>query len=451
MMPQLLSILHTIVVMGIVLGFMILIHEFGHFAVAKYFGVRVEVFSIGFGKRLLGFKKGDTDYRISAIPLGGYVKMSGENPMDDRTGDPGEFLSHPRWQRFIVALAGPAMNVLLAFSLWTGVFMVHYEYRSVIDGPAFVGFVVPGTPAANAGIQPGDQIVRVDDIENPNWEQVGYKEALSPNQPLKFEILRKGVISTFTLVPQPVGRNEAGDVGMVPKEPAFIATFIEPGMPAEKAGLKVGDQILTVNGQEIPATEAMVDMMTHTKDQPLDIVALRNGQKLTFKVQPTLSAGHPPGEVRYRIGLASVPTKVVQLSFPEAVRKSVGECVKNSSLILELLRKMVEHKVSIRQVDGPIGIGSAVGSAAREEGWTPLLFVSAIISLNLGVMNLLPIPILDGGVILLLFIESLMRKEISLPIKERIYQAAFVFLVLFAVTVIYNDLVKTLPGLTRMP
>jgi regulator of sigma E protease len=437
--------------MGIVLGFMILIHEFGHYAAAKYFGVRVEVFSIGFGKRLFGFRKGDTDYRISALPLGGYVKMSGENPLDDRTGDPGEFLSHPRWQRFIVALAGPAMNILLAFGLWTGIFMVYYEYPAVMDGPAFVGWIVPNTPAASAGIQPGDQIVGVDGIQDPTWEQVGFKEALSPNQPLKFRILHNGVISDVTLVPQPIGRNQAGDVGLVPKEPTFTATMIEPGMPAEKAGLKVGDQILTVNGQEIPATDALVDMLSHTKDQPLEIVALRKGQRLTFQVRPTLSAGRPAGEMRYRIGLASMPTKVMRLPFADAVRKSVGECVKNSSLILELVRKMVARKVSIRQVDGPIGIGTAVGSAAREEGWTPLLFVSAIISLNLGVINLLPIPIMDGGVILLLFIESLMQREISLSIKERIYQAAFVFLVLFAVTVIYNDIVKTLPGLTRMP
>src|ERR1700690_1216418 len=302
--------------------------------------------------------------------------------------------------------------------------MVHYEYSAVIDGPAFIGWVSPGTPAANAGIQPGDQIVRIDDIENPNWEQVGYKEALSPNQPLKLEILRKGVISDITLVPQPMGRNQAGDVGFVPKEPAFIATMIEPDMPAEEAGLK---------------------------DQPLDIVVLRKGQNLNFTVRPKLSPGNPPGEMRYRIGLASNPTKVVKLPFPQAVRKAAGECVKNSSLIIELLRKMIAGKISIRQVDGPIGIGSAVGSAAREEGWTPLLFVSAIISLNLGVMNLLPIPILDGGVILLLIIESLMQKDISLAIKERIYQAAFVFLVLFAVTVIYNDIMKTLPGLTHLP
>jgi regulator of sigma E protease len=450
-MSQLLSILHTIGVMGIVLGIMILLHEFGHYAAAKYFGVRVEQFAIGFGKRLFGFRRGETDYRINILPLGGYVKMSGENPMDERTDDPGEFLNHPRWQRFVIAIAGPVMNVLLAFALWTGVFMVHYEYSAVIDGPAFVGWVSPGTPAASAGIQPGDQIVRVDDVENPNWEQVFYKEALSPNQPLKFEILRNGVISDITLVPQPMGRNQAGDVGFVPKEPAFIATFIEPGMPAEKAGLKVGDQILTVDGQEIPATDALVDMLARTKNQPLDVVVLRKGQKISFTVHPELSAGNPPGDVRYRIGLASNPTKVVKLPFAQAVNKSAGECVKNSSLILELLRKMVAGKISIRQVDGPIGIGSAVGSAAREEGWTPLLFVSAIISLNLGVMNLLPIPILDGGVILLLIIESLMQRDISLAIKERIYQAAFVFLVLFAVTVIYNDIMKTLPGLTHLP
>lgn len=451
-MAQLLSVGHTIFVMALVLGFMILIHEFGHYAAAKYFGVRVEVFSIGFGKRLLGFRKGETDYRISALPLGGYVKMSGENPMDERTGDPGEFLSHPRWQRFIVALAGPAMNVLLAFGLWIGVFMVHYEYSAILDGPAIIGWILPGTPAASADIQSGDQIISVDGIENPNWEQVAYKEALSPNQPLKFRILRKGTISEITMTPRPVGRNQAGDLGLVPREPAFIATMIEPGMPAAKAGMKVGDQILTVNGQEVPALDFLVDMLSHTKDQPLDIVVLRNGQKLNFRVQPTLAPGSSGGEMRYRIGLASNPTKVVQLPFAAAVQKSAAECKKNSFLILELLQKMVERKVSIRQVDGPIGIGSAIGSAARQEGWTPLLLVTAIISLNLGIFNLMPIPILDGGVILLLFIESLMQRDISLRIKERIYQAAFVFLVLFAVTVIYNDIVKTVPGLMqRMP
>ena len=251
-MPQLLSILHTVFVMGIVLGFMILIHEFGHYAVAKYFGVRVEVFSIGFGKRLLGFTKGETDYRISVIPLGGYVKMSGENPMDDRTGDPGEFLSHPRWQRFIVALAGPAMNIMLAVALLTGVYMVHYEYPADLDEAAVVGWVNPNTPAERAGIQPGDKIVRVDGVNNPTWEQVHVKDALSPNQPLKFGIERDGKVTEKILVPEPFGPNQYGDVGWVAKESSTALTLVEPGMPAERAGIKIGDQMLAANGQDIP-------------------------------------------------------------------------------------------------------------------------------------------------------------------------------------------------------
>jgi len=450
-MPQLLSFLHTIFDMGIVLGFMILIHEFGHYAAAKYFGVRVEVFSIGFGKRLFGFTKGDTDYRISAIPLGGYVKMSGENPMDDRTGDPGEFLSHPRWQRFIVALAGPVMNIMLAIALLTGVYMVHYAYPAVIDGPARVGWVNSNTPAERAGIQIGDRIVRVEEIENPNWEQLDIKIALSPDQPLRFGIERDGKVMDKVLVPEPLGPNQYGSVGWVPKEPSVTLTTVEPGLPADQAGIKIGDQLLSVNGQDIPHLAALIQMLNRTKDQPLQLVVLRDGQKLNFAVKPILDPGPSGQGPAYRIGVASQPTKVIKLNFADALKRSLSDNKKSSFLILELLQKMVQHKVSIRQVDGPIGIGSAVGEAAREKGWAPLFLITAAISLNLGIMNLLPIPILDGGVIMLLFIESLMRKEISLPIKERIYQAAFVFLVLFAVMVIYNDLVKTLPGLTRMP
>ena len=450
-MPQLLSILHTIFDMAIVLGFLILIHEFGHYAAAKYFGVRVEQFAIGFGKRLVGFRHGETDYRINALPLGGYVKMSGENPMDDRTGDPGEFLSHPRWQRFIIALAGPAMNIMLAVALLTGVYMVHYEYAAVLDEPTVVGWVNPNTPAEKAGIQNGDKIIRVEDIENPNWEQVDFKVILSPNQPLKFGIERDGRVMEKVLVPEPLGPNESGDVGWVPKQSSATLTLVEPGMPADKAGIKVGDQILSANGQDIPDQAALIQMLNRTKDQPLQLVVLRNGERLTFTVKPALDPSVPALDTRFRIGVLSIPTKVVKLNFSDALKQSLLENKKNSFLIMELLQKMVQRKVSMRQVDGPIGIGRDVGEAAREEGWTPLLRITVAISLNLGIMNLLPIPILDGGVILLLFVESLMQKEISLPIKERIYQAAFVFLVLFAVMVIYNDLVKTLPGLTRMP
>ncbi len=180
--------------MAIVLGVMILIHEWGHYAAAKFFKVRVEVFSIGFGKRLLGFRRGETDYRISAIPLGGYVKMSGENPMDERTGDPGEFLSHPRWQRFVIAIAGPFMNIVLAVGLLTLVYMVHYEYPAFVDQPGVIAYVKTGSAAAQIGLQPGDRITRIAGIDNPTWEQIGLKVMLSPNEGLPITIDRGGQI-----------------------------------------------------------------------------------------------------------------------------------------------------------------------------------------------------------------------------------------------------------------
>ena len=450
-MPQLLSILQTIFVMAIVLGFMILIHEFGHYAAAKYFGVRVEQFAIGFGKRLFGFKRGDTDYRVNILPLGGYVKMSGENPMDERTSDPGEFMNHPRWQRFVIALAGPAMNIFLAVALLTAVYKVHYEYPAYLDGPVVIGWVNANSPAEKAGLQNGDRIARVENVTDPTWEQIDAKIALSPNQPLDFTIQRDGKTFEKQITPEPAGLHQIGSIGVEPKESDVTVTSVEAGLPAGKAGMKVGDIILTANGQPIPHIAALIDLLSRTKDQPINVDVLRNGQKIEFNLKPVLAPSGPTGESAYRIGItAEAATKIVHLDWAEAFSRSLDDNKKSSFLILELLQKMVERKVSLRQVDGPIGIGSAVGAAARE-GWTPLLGITAAISLNLGIMNLLPIPILDGGVILLLIIEGLMQKDISLPIKERIYQAAFVFLVIFAVMVIYNDIVKTLPGLTRMP
>jgi regulator of sigma E protease len=434
----------TAVTMAIVLGVMILVHEWGHYAAAKYFKVRVEVFSIGFGKRLFGYRKGETDYRISAIPLGGYVKMSGENPMDERTEDPGEFLNHPRWQRFVIAIAGPFMNVVLAVGLLTIVYMVHYEYPAFIDQPGVIAYVKPDSPAAQAGLQPGDRIVRIDGIQNPTWEGIGLKIMLSPNEPLPLTIDRNGRILQTSITPKAVSTSEIGSAGWSPAQSIMVAD-VEAGMPAAKAGIKEGDEIVAIDSKPVPVIEALIDLLQQTKDHVVTVDVMRGGQRLTFQLQPVLADAEGK-EKRYRVGFESTPRmKVGTLSFIPAFQRSLEDNKRYSLVLLELIQKMVQRKVSMRQVEGPIGIGSAIGHAVTEKGWTPLLGLTAGISLNLGIFNLLPIPILDGGVIMLLLIESLMRRDISLQIKERIYQAAFVFLVLFAVTVIYNDIVKRLP------
>jgi regulator of sigma E protease len=447
----------SIAAVAVVLGFMILIHEFGHFAVAKLLGVRVEQFAIGFGKRLVGFRKGDTDYRINILPLGGYVKMSGENPMDDRAlidgkPDPAEFMSHSRWHRFLIAIAGPSMNILLAIFLLTAVYMVHYEYPVFRDKPAVIEGVKRDSPAAQAGLQRGDRIVKVDGIENPTWEQLQPRVWLSPNQPLSVTIQRGDQTFQKTIIPQAITSSEVGSAGWFPEEPVIVDR-VEADTPAAKVGMQEGDRILAMEGQPLDSIEAMIDQLQQTKDKPVDLTVLRGNQTLTFRMTPVLSKTEDPKEKRYRLGfLNKSEMKVTTLPFPQALSLSLEQNKKYSLLILELAKKILQGKVSPRAVSGPIGIAQDAGYAAQQKGWTPLMELTAGISLNLGIFNLLPIPILDGGVILFLFIEGLMRRDVSLRIKERVYQAAFVFLVLFAVMVIYNDLMKTLPGLMdRLP
>jgi len=441
----------AIVATAAVLGFMILIHEFGHYITAKMFGVRVEVFSIGFGTRLLGWRKGETDYRISAIPLGGYVRMSGENPMEPRTGDPGEFLSHPRWQRFIIAVAGPFMNIFLALALLTGVYMVSFSRHIWANKTALVGYVIKDSAAAKAGVQPGDKIVRLDDGPlNPTWQQVIPQMVLSPNQPVKVELQRGTQTLTKTIVPEPTGPDQYGSAGWVPDQPNVV-TSLEEGLPADRAGMKLGDKIVAVNGRPVRSVPAIIDTLQDDEGKPATFTVERNGKQLNLSIKPELVLAPGEEDKRWRIGISCDPDEVTQLPFIAALGQSWDDNKKSSYLILQLVEKMVRRQVSMRQMEGPIGIARASGEAAKQ-GLSPLLQLTAAISLNLGIFNLFPIPILDGGVILMLLIESVMGHDISLHVKERVYQMAFLFLVLFFVVVIYNDLVKTLPGLAqRLP
>jgi len=443
------SFLIAVASMAVVLGIMILVHELGHFAAAKWFGVRVDVFSIGFGKRLVGFRRGDTDYRISALPLGGYVKMAGENPLESRSGAPDEFMSHPRWQRFVIAIAGPAMNIILAIALLTGVFMVRYEHPMFLEQPAVIGWVVENSPAAKAGIEQGDRIVRIEGEQNPTWEDVMLKVMVSAKQPIDVAIQRGNQIFEKQIQPQPDGAEQYGSIGWVPDQPITV-TEIESSMPAAKAGLQLGDEIVAINGKPMRSLFDVIHYLQQNGAKPVDVTAMRNGQQLHLTMTPVQT--EEGGQKAYRLGFRSEPVHVDKLPFAQALNRSLEENKKYSLLIVDLVHKMLERKVSIKQMEGPIGIARASGDAARQPGWTPLLSLMAMISLNLGIFNLLPIPILDGGIILLLIVEAIMRRDISMRIKERIYQTAFVFLLLFFVVVIYNDLMKALPGLAqRLP
>jgi regulator of sigma E protease len=444
------NFLVSVVAVAFVLGIMILVHEFGHFAAAKLFGVRVEQFAIGFGKRLFGIRRGDTDYRINLLPLGGYVKMTGENPLEARTGDPAEFMSHPRWQRFIIALAGPLMNVILAVGLMTVVYMVHYEHPAYLEQPAVIGYVMDGSPVAKAGIVPGDRIIKIDGDQNPTWQDVILKAMMSPGHPLDVTVQRDGASIDKQVVPEAVGPDKIGEAGWIPDRPVQVGA-VDPQFPAAKAGMKSGDLILAINDRPVRSIESLLSLLELNQTKPAKVTVERNGQNLDLQITPV--AETRDGKQRYRLGFTSAePVHVDKLPFTQAFAKSIEQNKRLSGLILEMVHKLVQREIPVQQISGPIRIAKMSGDAARQQGWTPLLELMSGISINLAIFNLLPFPILDGGVILFLLIEGIRRRDISLRIKERIYQVAFVMLVLFAMMVIYNDLAKTIPGLGgRLP
>jgi regulator of sigma E protease len=425
----------------IVLGVIIVIHELGHFLVAKFFKIKVETFSVGFGPRLFGYRHGDTDYRISAFPLGGYVKMAGETVGDSVTGAPHEFLSKPKWQRFLVASAGPAMNVILAVGLLTGLFMYGTEVPEFSEGEAVIGAIETGSPAEAAGLQTGDRIVSIAGKNSPNWEEVEARIVTNAGQTVPVVVNRNGQTIETLLTPKKQGKYESGDAGFQPKvRVTNIISNIVAGSPAQGAGLMRGDEITAVNGVNLKATGRTVsEIIQSLPDKTFPITIARNGQTKEVVVTPILQDG------RRMIGIGFVlPTILVKESFSGAINRAVDKNIEYGTLIFQVLGKLVKRETSMKSVDGPIGIMRATSQFA-DAGLGPLLMLMSMISLNLGLMNLLPIPILDGGVMLLLIVEGFMGHDLSLAFKERVIQVSFVFLLTVMVFVLYNDVVKLLP------
>jgi regulator of sigma E protease len=423
----------------IALGFMVLIHEFGHFLVARYFDVRVDVFSIGFGTRLFGVKRGPTDYRVSILPLGGYVRMAGDNISEERTGSPDEFLSKPRWQRALIALAGPVMNVIAAIVIMA----IHFGGVQppppfFADQPVSVAGVFKGSPAERAGIQPGDKLVEINGTVNPNWDRARWESAFAlPGAQIPVTIDRDGqTVSTLVTASQ----DEYKMFGY-PVIPAVIET-VTPNLPAERAGLKPGDKVLSYDGVAIGSWYQLTDLIMQRHDHPVPVVISRNGHVMNLVVR---SENRDPGDgagARWSVGVGPhIDTVQKNRGVVDSIGFSLWFNQRLARQMLDLVGQLFVGKVSLKEVQGPVGIVSMSGKAARA-GFGSLMSMMALISLNLAVVNLLPFPILDGGHITMLAIEGALRHDLSIKAKERFIQVGFVFILVVFALVMYNDVLR---------
>ncbi|MCP4657992.1 MAG: RIP metalloprotease RseP [bacterium] len=419
------------------LGAIVFFHEFGHLLVAKLFGVRVVTFSLGFGKRLWGFAHQGTDYRISVVPLGGYVRLGGELP-GEHSGDPREFLSKPRWQRILVYLAGPAMNVVLAVALIAFVFMHGVEMQAMQEIPSIVGFVDEDSSAEQAGLRPGDRIVRVAGKEVDKWKDVAFAFATSPERPVSVELVRDGRPLTTTVIPIKDPRYELGEAGVWPEVRARFSEILR-NTPAARAGFRSGDELYGVDGLAIVDIRDFIDYIETHAGVEVRIRVQRRGEELVIPVVPE----EIEGKVRIGVQLGSYR----ELPFGEAVIESVKFNVEIVRMSAVLIGKLFSREISARStLSGPIEIAAISGRAARR-GWKDLLYTMGFLSISIGLMNLLPIPVLDGGHISILVVESFMRRDLSVVIKERITQLGFMVLVTLMAVVIFFDLAKNLPSL----
>jgi regulator of sigma E protease len=425
----------------VLIGAMILVHELGHFFVARLFNVRVDAFSFGFGPRLFGFRKGETDFRVSAIPFGGYVKMAGEQPGDESVNDPRGFLAKPRWQRLLIASAGPFMNVVLAVVLLAALFMVKFPKPMTADLIATIGHIMPDSPAAKAGLREGDRITAVNGNQDPSWEDLSIAEFSSAGRPLNLVVERGGRRFEVQVVPTLSERTGVGYAGWSQQAEIQVAE-VSPGLPAQKAGLRAGDLLLSVNGQRIRSRYKLQEVIRDSGGKPVMIDFIRGNQRRSLEVQPIFSET----EKRWMIGVAP-DTRIVytRLPLPRALNESVRQNVRGAGLIVDFLSGIVARRMSAKSIDGPIGIAQMSGDAARA-GAYPYINLMAAVSLNLAIINLLPIPILDGGVVLMLLLEMLLRRDLSMPVKEAAFKFGLVFILMVMAFVMYNDIVKMLPS-----
>ncbi len=437
------AVLLTLLAFIIVFGVIVFVHEFGHFIMAKAMGIRVEVFSFGFGPRLIGFKKGPTDYRVSLIPAGGYCKFLGEgvvNPGQDLAPD--DYNAKKRWQRFLVIFTAPIANIILAVVLVSGVNMVGVDTPAYLDQPPDIGWIEPGSPAEKAGLRPDDLIVSLSGQRVKTWSDVELAVGSQPDTTIRVGIVRGGrpeevTLRTENLREEKKSQYDLGYAGFYGKIMTQVR-MVTRNSPAEKAGFEPGDIIQGINGQRVYFYK-FVETLEKNPGKPLEVTVLRAGQPVTLTVTPKLESGVG------KIGIMQAPQSVKKrYGFFTAIDQSVKENSKLVTLLVDVIRKLFTGQTSTRQLAGPIEIAN-FSYAALRLGLVALISWIALFSLQLGVINLIPIPVLDGGQLFVLIIEGIIRRDLNPRLRQIWMNIGFVIFIFLIAFTILNDIVRRLP------
>lgn len=438
----------SIIAFIVVLCALVVIHEFGHFIVAKLLGIGVEVFSVGFGKRLWGFRIGETDYRLSLVPLGGYVRFRGENleMLQGKSDAPAdEFNSHPKWKRLLVALAGPVFNIAFAILIPTIGILSGYEVSADRGQQPVVGYVLKGSAAEKAGLQPGDKILALENNSQPTWEDVRFEIFLRPEEAIPLKVERGGQVLDLTLTPsaRQIEKEKFGEAGIEAYVPIkqVTVTAVEPGKPAALAGMKSGDKIIGVNGQKLTSWSQFKGALATGQGQPIQVQVERDQKQLDLQASPV----QVDGEYRLGIGIEIQNTMVTMKTTSLAAALRYGwdynwRILRGTAIGF---RQIFSGARSVRNsVQGPLGMAEQTVKTYNSGGWASMIPWAGFLSLNLGIFNLLPIPVLDGGMILTILLEGLMGLvglTMTMKLRERIQSVGLVIVFALLVFVFGND------------
>ncbi|MCL6582783.1 MAG: RIP metalloprotease RseP [bacterium] len=431
--------LTVILAFVICLGVLIFVHEFGHFIVAKAIGIKVEKFSLGFGPKIpwLGFKKGDTEYMISALPLGGYVKMAGENPDEELKGEPWEFSSRSPWERMQVVFSGPLMNVILAVLLMFTVFLIGRKIPAYLMTSPVIGWVRENSPAHKAGFQVGDRVISINDRKIDHWEALQMIIVSNAGSKLRILVERRGQHLALSVTPHEVGDMGLGSIGIDHYIPPRIGS-VNAGYPAQKAGLQAGDLITHINGKAVGHWYEIAELIHDHPGKRVVLNIRRKDREFSVTVVPMAD----PETKQGLIGIMPSEEMIIKkYGLLASIQNGLAETLRQAKLTFSFIFKLIRGKTSPKSLGGPIMIAQVAGASAKA-GIPDFIYFMAFLSLQLGILNLFPIPILDGGHIFFLIIEMIVGKPLSIRKREVAQQIGFGMLILLMVYVFYNDIMR---------